>query len=230
MEICQSINSSYCSIGDILQRITPIEYIDNVLVINSPLSVGTSLQLDGVSVEGSKGVLELTEGTTVGGVPLLSPQYVGGIYKLPSKTNIDGFRINEGHFFNFYSNTIYSSGCFINNYTSYPAGNYPWFFPFFVPHDCVLTSLRFSMVIGSSGTSTITNAKATIYTWSLSNVVTNTNISATIASCPVNTRTYAETTFNYPVLKGASIGIKVEYTNSATATITPLAVLGYKFP
>lgn len=229
METCLSIKSIQCSLGNILQRITPIEYVDNVLVINSPLSVGSSLQLGDVSMVGSNGVLELPEDTTVGGVPLLSPQYVGEIYELPSKTNIGGFRINEGHFFNFYSSSIFSSGCFINNYNSFPAGNYPWFFPFFIPQDCQLTSLRFSMAIGSSGTSTITNATATIYTWSLSGVITNTGLSATIASCPLNTRTYAETTFQYPVVKGDSLGIKVEYTNSATATITPFAILGYKF-
>lgn len=230
METCQSINSIHCSIGDILQRITPIKYIDNVLVINSPMSVGTSLYLDSVSIGGSNGVLELPQGTTVGGVPLLSPQYIGDIYQLPSKTNIDGFRINDAHFFNFYSRAIILSGSYINNYNSFPAGNYPWFFPFFVPQDCVLTSLRFSMAIGSSGTSTITNATATIYTWSLSGVVTNTGISTVIASCPVNTRTYAEITFQYPVLKGISIGIRVQYSGSASATITPFAVLGYKFP
>lgn len=230
METCQSINSIHCSLGDILQRITPIEYIDNVLVIHSPMSVSTSLHLDGVSIEGSNGVLELPQGTTVGGVPLLSPLYIGDIYQLPSKTNIDGFRINDGHFFNFYSARIFASGSYINNFQAGPSGDYPWFFPFFVPQNCVLTSLRFSMAIGSSGTSTITNATSTIYTWSLSGVVTNTGISTVIASCPVNTRTYAETTFQYPVLKGTSIGIKVQYTGSASATITPFAVLGYKFP
>ena len=107
METCQSINSIHCSIGDILQRITPIKYIDNVLVINSPMSVGTSLYLDSVSIGGSNGVLELPQGTTVGGVPLLSPQYIGDIYQLPSKTNIDGFRINDAHFFTLIIITVF---------------------------------------------------------------------------------------------------------------------------
>lgn len=227
MQACQSIQ---CSVGDILQRITPIEFIDGVLVIQSPLSVEEFLQIGGVSMDGSNGVLRLSEGTTVGGVPLLCPQYVGATYQLPSKTNISGFRISEEHFFNYFTANVYASGAFINNNSASFPSTYAGDYPFFVPQDCTLTSLRFSIALGTGASSSISNVVATIYKVSLTNVQTSTGVSATIPGpLTVNSRNYAETTFQYPITKGYSVGVRVTYSGSTGANITTFAVLGYKF-
>lgn len=246
MENCQLIEDLNCSINNILERITPIEYIEDTLFIDSPLSVISSIKINGIPIEGTGGILELPEGTTVGGVPLLSPHYINGVYVLPNKTNIDGFRILNTHYFSFFTLTTtspfttifnFQNGGFIDNYGQND-GIYPGNYPFLVPDDCVITSLRFSMVInvvvpGGSPSSNITSTTATIYTTSLSGVETNTGLSVSITNpspLPLNSRTYAETTFQYPVSKGTSVGIKVQYIGSVSTQvgISPFAILGYK--
>jgi hypothetical protein len=221
-----------CSVNNILQRITPITYQDNMLVIDSPLSVGTALTLQDTTLQGSGGVLGLPEGTTVGGTPLLSPHTVDGMYQLPDKTILDQFPVLNTNYFYYYTTNLpsvnFQSGYFINNRFSgssstTEAANYP----FFAPRDCVLTSLLFSLVVGPIGSS-ITNATATLYTVSLTGVVANTGVSVVIPACPVNTRNYADTTFQYPIHQGCSVGVKVAYAGSAYH-VDAFATLGYSF-
>lgn len=240
MENCKGISKMKCIVKSILERITPIEYIDNILVVNSPVSItSTSITIAGVSIVGSNGVLELPEGTTVGNTPLLSPQYINGIYTLPNNTVIDGTSILNVNYFYFYTTNTFGttynfrSGSFINNcgggYTisSTDAGN----FPFFAPADCVLTSLRFSMVMSTESSTSITNVIARIFTVSLSGVQTDTGIvTPTIASVTPQTNNYAEITFQYPLKKGSSVGIRVTFSGGFFRTgISPFATLGYKF-
>lgn len=243
-ENCQVVENLRCSVSSILARIIPIAYTDNLLTINSPLSVGAFLGIDGINIGGENGVLSLPEGTTVGGVPLLSPHYVDGVYVLPVKTNIDGYRVLNTHYFHFFTSTLlpsiyfFQNGGFLDNYGQND-GIYPGNYPFLVPRNCTLTSLRFSMVItavasGGSPTSNITSTTATIYTTSTLGVSTNTGISVVISSpspLPVNSRNYVETTFQYPVVKGTSIGIKVQFTGTVSTEvgISAFAVLGYGF-
>lgn len=237
---CKVVGELNCSVSNILQRITPIQYVDGTLVVSSPMSVGASFGLGGVSLGGADGVLSLPEGTTVGGVPLLSPHDVGGVYALPPKTSIGGFAVLNTHYFNFFTSTtrpffyVFLNGGYINNYGQND-GTYPGNFPFCAPTDCVLTSLRFSFVVlpvsgGGSPSSTVTNATATIYTVSLSGVQTNTGISAVIPDSPLNSRNYAEAApFTYPVAKGTSVGIRVQFSGTVSTEVgmTAFAVLGY---
>lgn len=243
MESCDNLKQMKCAIDSIIQRITPIEYIDNILVVNSPLEVrSTSIMIDGVSLIGSDGVLELPEGTTVGGTPLLSPQYINGIYTLPNQTVIDGRLILNVNYFYFYTtNTTnaygstysFQSGSFINNCGGFVSSSTdPGNFPFFAPADCDLTFLRFSIALsGTKGDSFITNVVATIYTMSLSGIQTNTTISTpSIPSAPIETRKYAEKTFNYPLKKGYSVGIRVAFDGFVIdEAVSVFATLGYKF-
>lgn len=232
---CEDIRNLNCSIQNIIQRITPIEYIDNVLVVNSPVSVNTSATINNVVIGGQNGVLSLPEGTTVGGTPLLSPQYVDGIYELPPKTTIGGYPILNTNYFYFYTTNLslpsFQNGYFISNTNSFNntttfVPNYPFLI---TSNNCVLTSLLFSLPVGA-GTSTITNAIATIYTISSSTgTVVNTGLSATIPACPVNSRNFVSTTFQYPVSNGVSVGIQVVYSGSASGNINAFATLGYKF-
>lgn len=235
---CQDTRDMDCVIQDILRRITPIKYSeDGQLIINSDLSVLTSLVIEGVPITGTGGVLALPEDTTVGGIPLLSPQYVDGVYVLPTKTNIDGFPILNTNYFYYYTTNnqtfqVFQSGCFINNTISTSSVASTSFipnYPFLVPGNCVLTSLLFSMVIGA-GASTITNATATLYTMSSSNTVVNTGISVIIPACPVNSRNFGSTSFQYAVQYGDRVGVRVTYTGTSTAIITAFATLGYNFP
>lgn len=239
MEICCGDTMTMdCLINDIIQRITPIEYIDDTLVVNSSVSVNTSVSINDVVIGGGNGVLFLPDGTTVGGTPLISAHYVNDNYVLPDKTLINGFPILNTNYFYYYTvNTAgYSliSGCFINNNRSITGtpddvsfvGNYP----FIVPWDCVLTSLLFSLVVDSSGVSNIINAFATIYIMSGSNVWTNTGVStSTIAICPNGSRYYSFANFQYQVQAADRIGVRVSYTGSATSNKTAFATLGYKF-
>jgi hypothetical protein len=232
---CENIQSINCSINSILQRITPIEFIDNTMVINSELSVDTYVSIDGVEIGGETGVLSLPEGTTVGGVPLLSPQYINGVYTLPNKTTISGYPILNTNYFYFYStNTAspapaFSTNVFIGNSNSQSTSiafvpNYL----FLTPSDCILTSLLFSFAVGG-GTSTITNAIATIYTMSTTNTTTNTGISTTIASCPINTRNFNSINFQYPIAAGNRVGIRVSFSGTSSSSRAAFATLGYKF-
>ena len=241
MENCKAIDLLECSIQNIIERITPIQYTDNVLHIESPLSVNPSLIINNVALDGNNGVLELPEGTNVGGVSLLSPHNINGAYELPPKTEISGYKVLSTHYFYFFTSTTrpfslsFTNGGFINNYGQND-GTYPGNYPFLVPNDCVLTSLRFSLVVlavvgGGSPSSTITNATATIYTVSLSGVQTNTGVSVTIPASPLPSRNYAETTFSYPVTKGTSIGVRVQYTGTVSSEVgvSAFAVLGYNY-
>lgn len=243
MENCENLKQMKCEIYSIIKRITPIQYIDNILVVNSPLSItNTSLTIGSVPIIGSNGVLELPEGTTVADTPLISPRYINGIYTLPSKTIIDGRLILNVNYFYFYTTnttneygSTYSflSGSFINNCGGYVSSSIdPGNFPFFAPVDCDLTSLRFSIALpGGKGESFITNVVATIYTMSLSGMQTNTTISTpSIATVPIQTRKYAETTFKYPLKKGYSVGIRVTFNGFVIDKgVSVFATLGYKF-
>jgi hypothetical protein len=164
------------------------------------------------------------------------------VYALPPKTAIGGHAVLNTHYFNFFTSTtrsfpsfyFFTNGGYINNYGQND-GTYPGNFPFCAPTDCVLTSLRFSLVVvpvssGGSPTSTVTNATATIYTVSLAGVQTDTGISAVIPASPLNSRNYVEAApFTYPVTQGTSVGIRVQYsgTVSTEVGISAFAVLGY---
>jgi len=229
---CGDIRDMDCSINNILQRITPIEFIDNVFIVNSPVSVNTSLEIDGVAIGGENGVLSLPEGTTVGGVPLVSPHYVDGVYILPNKTKIGDYPILNTNYFYFYTTNLsippFQNGFFINNTNSTSSSTtFVPNYPFLVPNNCVLTSLLFSLMVAGAGAG-ITNAIATIYTISLTGVVVNTGISATIPACPITSRNFISITFQYPLEKGYAVGIKVAYSGSASQ-VNAFAILGYKF-
>lgn len=230
---CENIQSINCSINSILQRITPIEFIDNTMVINSELSVDTYVSIDGVEIGGETGVLSLPEGTTVGGVPLLSPQYINGVYTLPNKTTISGFPILNTNYFYFYStNTTipaFLTDTFIGNSRSQSTSiTFVPNYLFLIPSDCILTSLLFSFAVGG-GTSTITNAIATIYTMSTTNTPTKTGISTTIASCPINTRNFNSINFQSPITAGNRVGIRVSFDGTSSSSRAAFATLGYKF-
>jgi hypothetical protein len=149
---------------------------------------------------------------------------------------IDGYPMLNTNYFYFYTTNnlsaqTFSSGCFINNNISTSSVSSTSFvanYLFLVPGDCVLTSLLFSFVVGA-GTSSLTNVVATIYTISLQNVVVDTGITATILACPVNSRNFSFSNFQYTVQNGHRVGVRVTYTGSSTAIMTAFATLGYKF-
>lgn len=235
---CKEIRDMGCAVRNILQRITPIQFEDGVLVVGAPLSATDYISVDGNQIGGTNGVLQLPQGATVGGVPLLSPVYVNGTYTLPPKTVINTRPVLNTNYFYFYTTNnrvappVISTGCFINNNVSnstVSSINFIPNYPFVVLTDCVATSLLFSLVIDGSGTSSITNATATLYTMSPNNTPTNTGISTTIPASPINSRNFASTSFQYPVSASHRIGVRVTFTGTTTSIITAFATLGYKF-
>jgi hypothetical protein len=234
---CATIQDLDCSLHHILQRITPIEYENEELIINSGLAVSGFLSLgNNVLITANNGILSLPEGTTVGGTPLLSPHYVDGLYELPVKTMIDGFSILNTNYFYYYTTNnqtfqVFQSGCFINNTISTSTVSSISFvpnYPLLVPRNCILTSLLFSMVVGT-GVSTLTNVTATLYLLTPTNTPINTGISVVIATCPVSTQNYNSLSFQYHVPNGYRVGVRITYTGSSTAIYTPFATVGYKF-
>jgi len=235
MSCCQNVPQVACAIEEILNRIEPIQYVNDTLVINSPLSVETAVYINEEPLTIVDNVLDLPDTSTIDGNPLDGLPFTGDILELPPQTTIDGFSIFTTNYFYFFNTSGYtSSGNYIigSNILAFgvivPTTNLV--FSFFAPEDCFLTSLVFSFAVQSSAPSTIINATAEIHVIDPSNplVVINTGITATIPSCPRGTKYYADTTFQYSLPKGWSVGIYFTYAGSAGGTCQ-FATLGYKF-
>lgn len=226
-----------CSLGEIEDRIVPIQYSNNTLVVQGALQTET-LFLDDQPLSAVGGVLDLPADSTIGGAPLDALPFTGDILELPTLTTLDGFLLwNTNYFYFFNTSQDTASGNYLIGST-YPS--FPWSpgvptnnirFPFFAPQDCILTSLLFSFAVSSPGTSTITNATAYLEVVDLLGNVSYTGFSATIPSCPVGSKYYAETTFQYPLPKGHSAGVRYTYSGSASVFIgiCQFATLGYRF-
>lgn len=239
MSCCQNISKVACAIEDILNRIEPIQYTDDVaLTIASPILVQSPMTIDNQSLNvGSGGVLSLPNTATINGSPLNGLPFTGDILNLPDQTTINGFSLLTTNYFYFFNTTnasYTSSGSYIicSNILTTP-GPPPALtnnikYPFFVPENCILTSFIFSFAVSSSGASTISNVNAYLEMISPSGVVTNTGIFVTIPSCPSGTKYFADKTFQYPVNKGFSIGVRFTYSGTSGGSCQ-FATLGYKF-
>lgn len=231
MSCCQKIPLMNCEIEDILNRIEPITYDGETLFVNSPISVNGEISIENQPLVVQGGVLELPIDTTIAGTPLNALPFIGDVLTIPPQTTIDGFTIFTTNYFYFFNTSnLNTSGSYIINSevlgANPPTNNIK--FPFFTPENCILTSLIFSFAVSSSAPSTITNATAFIDVISPTGTVTYTGISTTIASCPRGTKYFSDTTFQYPVAKGHSVGIRFTYSGSSGSNCQ-FATLGYKF-
>lgn len=232
MSCCQEIPHVSCDIGNILSRIEPITYQGGTLIVDSPISVNGDVRIGGELIVVRNGVLELPIDTTIAGTPLNALPFTGDVLTLPPQTTIDGFTIFTTNYFYFFNTSERTtSGSYIINGTVIGMFNPTTDnirFPFFVPENCVLTSLIFSFATSSNAPSTVANATAYIDVVSPTGVVAYSGISTTIPSCPRGTRYYSDTTFQYPVAKGHSVGVRFTYSGSAGSTCQ-YATIGYRF-
>jgi hypothetical protein len=223
------ISTVDCEIETILQQIEPIQYDNNNLIVSSPLSVENTVTITDQSLTILNNVLELPENTTIDGQPLDQVPYTGDILELPQETTIDGFSLFTTSYYSFFNSSIQNaSGNYIigSTYTG-SASNYIKF-PFFVPENCILTSLIFSFAVASTSPSTISNATAFIDIVDPVGTITYTGISVSIPYCPRGSKYYANKYFQYPLTKGYSVGIRFTYDGTA-GSCSQFATLGYKF-
>lgn len=229
METCStSSNYVHCEISNILRRIEPIEYDNEMLVISGDVSVGSStILLNNQTISVQNGVLEFPNSTTIDYEPLKDPPFTGDTLDLPPQTVIDNYKIFTTNYFYFMNNGSTNSGNYILLNSSGAQ------FPFIAPKDCVLTSLIFSFV-GNTQASTvsITNATAYIDIVSPSGVITQNVVNATIPVCPPNKKPYVDKKFYYPLSKDYAVGIRFTYDQGTIPSGfggCQFATLGYKF-
>lgn len=232
MNCCEETYEAGCSIGDILQRIEPIQYVNGTLIVNSPISVQEDININNNLLTLVGGTLDLPADSTIAGQPLNGPPFTGDTLELPQYTTINGFSIFTTNYFYFFNTSIGSidkqSGNYIINsdYTTPSINNIR--FPFFAPEDCVLTSFIFSFAVSTSGVSTITNVMGYIDVVDTLGNITYTGVSVVIPECPRGTKYYAEKYFQYTINKGHSVGVRFTYDGSAFS-VCQFAVIGYKF-
>lgn len=231
MNCCQTVPNVDCNVQEILRRIEPIQYVDGVVVVNGPVSVQDAVYIDNKALTLVAGDLELPSDSTIDGTPLNGLPFTGDILNLPPQTTIDNFKIFTTNYFYFFnvSNSYLTSGEYIVNsqFTSSPSTNNIRF-PFTAPENCILTSFVFTFAVGTSATSTITNATGYLDIIDTLGNITYTGISATIPSCPRGTKNYAENSFQYSLSKGHSVGVRFTF-NGTAGSWAQFAVLGYKF-
>ena len=227
MESCSTSVHIQCALSDILERIAPIQYENETLVISSPVSINSSsIVIDTQPISVRNGVLDFPDTTTIDHEPIKDPPFTGDTLELPPQTVIDNFKIFNTNYFYFMNNGSTNSGNYILLNSSGAQ------FPFIAPKDCVLTSLIFSF-LGNTQASTIsiTNATAYIDVISPSGVITQNIVSATIPVCPPNTKPYVDKKFYYPLSKDYAVGIRFTYDQGTISGFggCQFATLGYKF-
>lgn len=248
MNLCQNSSTIDCSISDILNRIKPIEFIDGVLVVSSPVSIESNKLLIGNNeITTSNDVLKLPINTTINQQPLNGLPFTGNTLSLPTYTTIDGYTIattNYVYFYNMQTRVIlkesgnYLVGADVTpNQSSGPKVDITNVqFPFIAPQDCILTSLIFTFVgavYGNPVTEAYTNVTAYIDTISPSGSISWTGISVNIPICPPKTRYYVEKKFQYSLNKNYAVGIRFTYIAAPFTAFNygcgQFATLGYKF-
>lgn len=227
MKSCSDTSVLQCSISNILERIEPIQYENDTLVISSPVSINSSsIVIDNQSIQVQNGVLDFPDNTTIDYDALKGLPFTGDTLELPPQTVIDNFKIFNTNYFYFMNNGSTNSGNYILLNSN---GNR---FPFIAPKDCVLTSLIFSF-LGNTQASTVSITNATAYVDIVSplGIITPNVVSATIPVCPPNKKPYVDKKFYYPLSKDYAVGIRFTYDQGTISGFggCQFATLGYKF-
>lgn len=235
---CQDVPKLACSTENIMKRIEPIDYINGILTVNSPLNVSDSLSIGGAQMSVLKDHINLPARTLINGVPLLSDAFLDDVISLPTSTKIDGyFPITEQYYY-FYTatdGTLVYTGYIVNGLetpvSTRTAAQDPRAYSFVAPEDCVLSSLKFlyTFQAGSyTGTSPIASVLIDVVDTNL--VVYYTGFYMDVPAPSSNTigRVFVEQDFEYFVRKGDSVGVWVQDNVLVSGSIAPYAVLGYK--
>lgn len=246
MDFCQKYSEINCSISDILERIKPIQFIDGVLVVDSPIAVDSkTIFLNDQPIDTTSGVLNFPANSTIDNEPLDALPFIGDTLELPTYSTINGYNItttNYTYFFNIQTSSFFKeSGNYLvgtplrpQSFPSYPIYNLTNVqFPFVAPQDCVLTSLIFTFVGSVYGGANYNNVVAYIDVIDTNDNITYTGISVSIPLCPPRTRLFAEKKFQYALNKDYGVGIRFTYDDSFLNPFNygcaQFATLGYKF-
>lgn len=236
---CKEATDVQCTVSNILNRIEPIRYENEMLIINSDVSTNSSVVLiNNQPILVENGVLDFTANSTIDQQPLNGLPFTGDTLELPPLTTINNFKLLTTNYFYFMNNGKQTSGSYIVNAGGAPVLN-PTYnfnginFPFIAPQDCVLTSFLFSFVGNKGGviSETITNINAYLDMIDPSGTITYTGISVNIPSCLPNRKPFADKQFTYPLSKGNAIGVRFTYNGNITTTYGgwQFATLGYRF-
>ena len=236
---CQNIPEITCHVVDINKRIVPLQYNNSTLHVNSPMTVMNSLTIGGATISTTpNGNMDLPVKTLINGVPLVSSAFSSDVIPLPTNTLINGYIPITEQFFYFFTPSPRPSdllntflGYIVNGRTQTTSGN-PSVdtrgFPFIVPEDCVLTSLKLAYILtpglfGTPGDASI----SLIVSDSLMNTFF-TGVSFSIPAPASTSTTFRESQLEYYVKKGDSVGIFVSGTAQFQGGIVVFATLGYK--
>lgn len=236
---CQELQDIKCSIPDINERIAPIEYINNNLVVNTTVSVKTNFTIGGAGISTETGHLDLPARTLINGVPLLSDAFLTDVINLPSDTISNGYFPTIEQYFYFFmaSNTTTdlnpSPNGYIINGTTSTTGT-PTVdmraFPFIAPEDCVLTSLKLIyIIVPGTGLSTPGNGRVSLDVIDQNLNPFFTGISYDIVAASSNSCTLFQSQFEYYLRKGDSVGIYVNGSASeSNGGVSIYATLGFR--
>lgn len=235
--LCRGVADVQCAVSDILERIEPIRFENDVLSVSSPFSTNaTMLLINDEAITAENGVLNLPPDSTIDHQPLQGLPFTGDTLELPKHTSINGFELFTTNYFYFMNNGNTNSGNYIvnaGNFNANPTYNFNGVnFPLIAPRDCVLTSFIFSFVGNKGGSGAdITNINAYIDIIDQAGVITYTGISVNIPICPRNTKPFADKAINYPLSKGYAVGVRFTYTGTVTTTYGgyQFASIGYRF-
>lgn len=237
MDCCQDIPTLSCLMVDIEKRITPLQFSNQVLTVDIPITVQDSLDVGGATISVENDHINLPARTLVNGAPLLSSAFENDIFPLPINTMIDGyFPITEQYYYYFTA----TNGSF--QYNGYILNGQPTSvstrvsnsnqrcFSFVAPEDCVLTSLTFllTFVPGNYGTSPIASVMVDVMDTNMSVYYTGVYIDVPAPSSNTLDRMFVETQFQYYVQKGDSVAVWVQRNILAMETRTAFATLGFK--
>jgi len=234
---CQDLQDIQCSIPSINERIFPIDYNNDTLMVNTAISVETSLSIGGAQISAETGHIDLPARTLINGVPLLSDAFVSDVINLPTDTTIGGYTPTIEQYFYFFTSTSSTfglnfapSGYMINGLTvttGTPTVDMRAF-PFIAPADCVLTSFTLVYVVtpglfGNAGDGRV----------SLDLIDKNfnpffTGISYDIIAPSNNSSTFFQSQFEYYLQKGDSVGVYVSGSAQFNGGVSIYATLGYR--
>lgn len=236
---CQDIPDIACAIVGINERIVPLEYTDNTLIIDSPLLVENTLTIGGAVISMTDGHINLPAKTLVNGAPLMSSAFE--TINLPDNTMIDGHQPITEHYYYYFTalkgaQTL--DGYIVNGYPNTVGKFSPskqiqptYGFSFTAPEDCVLTSLKVLCVLQTTSPNPSPAPTNISIVLDVMDTLLNTYYTGVLLEIPspsANSRNFVETVFEYPVFKGDAAGVYVVGSTDTLGTISVFATLGYK--
>lgn len=234
---CQDIQDIQCSIPAIQERIVPIDFINNTMVVDSAISVENTLTIDGAEISTETGHIDIPARTLLNGVPLLSDAFLSQVINLPTDTILNGYAPTIEQYFYFFTATSSTfllnfapNGYMINGLTittGTPTVDMRAF-PFIAPEDCVLTSFKLLYVVSPGISGNAGNGRVSLDLIDKNFNPFFTGIAYDIIAPSNDSRTFFQSQFEYYLQKGDSVGIYVSGSAQFNGGVSIYATLGYR--